>query len=64
MVSADQWTTPDENLQQFLQELAELSSRYGLGIAGKPVVFEMEAGSSGDYERCYTVSDTGELEFV
>lgn len=47
----------------FLRELTALSRRHGLGIGGEPILFLMESGSSGDYERTYTLTERSEVEF-
>jgi hypothetical protein len=49
-----------KDLPGFLRELTHLSRRYGLGIAGPAVIFEME---SDDYERAYRC-ENDKAEFV
>lgn len=50
-----------DNLEAFLTELAELSRRRHLGIAGAPVLFEME---SDDYDRTCRLAEDGTLDFT
>lgn len=50
-----------EKLRQFLNELTNLSHRYGLGITGDAILYELEREDS---ERNYHCNDDSELEFV
>lgn len=52
-----------DQLDTFLQELKALSARHGLGIGPGGVLFEMQGGSDGDFDRTYSLSDEGELCF-
>ena len=45
-------------LGQFLAELTELSDKYGIAVAGKPVLFLME---KEDYAFAYRADDESNL---
>jgi hypothetical protein len=47
-------------LAEFLNELSELSYKYGFGISGGGELFELE---KEDYERAYHLSDSAQLIF-
>jgi hypothetical protein len=50
-----------DNLQQFLSDLTELSRRYKIGITDKPHLFIMD---NDDYERIYSCDADSVLAFV
>jgi hypothetical protein len=52
-----------KNETDFLNALTELSQRYRIGIAGSPILFEMETGSSGDDDRAYHCDEQSSLSF-
>lgn len=49
-----------ERTEAFLAELSSLSLKYGIGIAGRPVLFVMERQ---DYVHSYCVNRNGNLVF-
>jgi hypothetical protein len=50
----------EDNMSAFLDALAEISRRYKIGIAGQPVLFNME---NEDYERSYSCDAESRLAF-
>jgi hypothetical protein len=56
-------TTAAPDTEAFLAELTQLSAKHGLGITGSPVVFVMESGPSGDFEREYRLTEEDGLRF-
>ncbi len=57
----------DDNVKgrtaEFLSALTDLSRRYGIGIAGEPVLFVMRTGSESDYETAYKIDAESHLSF-
>ena len=51
-----------EKLNQFLNELTDLSHKYGLGITGDATLYVLEPPD--DSERRYSCDDDSQLEFV
>jgi hypothetical protein len=50
--------TEADKTQAFLSELTELSMKYGIGIAGAPILFQMERV---DYDYPYRVDSDSRL---
>lgn len=50
----------EDSLNTFLDALTELSRRYKIGIAGQPVLFNMD---SDDFERAYSCDAESGLSF-
>ncbi len=49
-----------DKVSAFLEELASISKKFGVGIAGNPILFLMEAD---DYDRIYQSDAESRLEF-
>lgn len=50
----------ESRLREFLFQLTTLSQKYGLGIAGKPVLFVLE---KDDKKRIYSANAESELSY-
>jgi hypothetical protein len=53
----------NEQIEQFLDALTELSRRYGVVIAGETVVFLVPTGPESEYEAAYRLDSESRLLF-